>query len=211
MPKVKPHRTSPSLDMTPMVDLAFLLVTFFMLTTKFAPEETVVVDTPSSVSELKLPESNVITLTIDKKKDRVFFGVDDPKTKIQALQKVAAKYRVNFTAAQAKEFGNLPNFGLPISQLGSYLNVDKEERKQLNAQQPGVPIDSLNNQLIDWVLEARKANQALFKKPTYIAIKGDGNADVPTVQKVIKLLQERDINRFNLITDLENKPVAAAR
>jgi len=196
--------------MTPMVDLAFLLVTFFMLTTKFAPEETVVVDTPSSISEIKLPESNVITLTIDDKK-RVFFGVDDTKTKIQALQKVAAKYGVNFTAAQAKEFGNLPNFGLPINQLGSYLNVEKEERKQLNAQQPGVPIDSLNNQLIDWVLEARRANQALFKKPTYIAIKGDGNADVPTVQAVIKLLQERDINRFNLITDLENRPVATAR
>ena len=196
--------------MTPMVDLAFLLVTFFMLTTKFAPEETVVVDTPSSISEIKLPESNVITLTIDNKK-RVFFGVDDTKTKIQALQNVAAKYGVSFTAAQAKEFGNLPNFGLPINQLGSYLNVEKEERKQLNAQQPGVPIDSLNNQLIDWVIEARKANQALFKKPTYIAIKGDGNADVPTVQAVIKLLQERDINRFNLITDLENKPVAAAR
>lgn len=210
MPKVKPHRTSPSLDMTPMVDLAFLLVTFFMLTTKFAPEETVVVDTPSSISEIKLPESNVITLTIDNKK-RVFFGVDDTKTKIQALQKVSAKYGVNFTAAQAKEFGNLPNFGLPINQLASYLNVEKEERKQLNAQQPGVPIDSLNNQLIDWVIEARKANQALFKKPTYIAIKGDGNADVPTVQAVIKLLQERDINRFNLITDLENKPVAAAK
>ena len=210
MPKVKPHRTSPSLDMTPMVDLAFLLVTFFMLTTKFAPEETVVVDTPSSISELKLPESNVITLTIDNKK-RVFFGVDDPKTKIQALQRVGAKYGVNFTAAQAKEFGNLPNFGLPINQLGSYLSVEKEERKQLNDQQPGVPIDSLNNQLIDWVLEARRANQAIFKKPTYIAIKGDGNADVPTVQAVIKILQERDINRFNLITDLENKPVAAAR
>jgi biopolymer transport protein ExbD len=208
MPKVKPHRTSPSLDMTPMVDLAFLLVTFFMLTTKFAPEETVVVDTPSSISELRLPESNVITLTIDNKK-RVFFGVDDSKTKVQMLQKVGAKYGVNFTAAQAKEFSNLPNFGLPINQLGSYLNVEKEERKALNPQQPGVPIDSLNNQLIDWVLEARRANLALFKKPTYIAIKGDGNADVPTVQQVIKILQERDINRFNLITDLENKPVAA--
>jgi biopolymer transport protein ExbD len=167
MPKVKPHRTSPSLDMTPMVDLAFLLVTFFMLTTKFAPEETVVVDTPSSISELRLPESNVITLTIDNKK-RVFFGVDDSKTKVQMLQKVGAKYGVNFTAAQAKEFSNLPNFGLPINQLGSYLNVEKEERKALNAQQPGVPIDSLNNQLIDWVLEARRANQTLFKKPTYI-------------------------------------------
>ena len=74
-----------------------------------------------------------------------------------------------------------------------------------------MPIDSLNNQLIDWVLEARRANQAIFHKPTYIAIKGDGDADVPTVQQVIKILQEKDINRFNLITDLENKPVAAAR
>ena len=207
MPKVKPHRTSPSLDMTPMVDLAFLLVTFFMLTTKFAPEESVVVDTPSSVSELKLPENNVITLTVDKNK-RVFFGVDAKQTKIQALQKVGAKYGVNFTAAQAKEFGDLPNFGLPVSQLGSYLNMSKEDRKQVNAKQPGIPIDSLNNQLIDWVLEARRANLAVFKKPTYIAIKGDGDADVPTVQQVIKLLQEKDINRFNLITDMENKPVA---
>ena len=210
MPKVKPHRTSPSLDMTPMVDLAFLLVTFFMLTTKFAPEESVVVDTPSSISELKLPENNVITLTVDKNK-RVFFGVDAKQTKIQALQRVGAKYGVNFTAAQAKEFGDLPNFGLPISQLGSYLNMDKEARKQVNKDQPGVPLDSLNNQLVDWVLAARTANQAIFKKPTYIAIKGDGDADVPTVQQVIKVLQEKDINRFNLITDMENKPVAAAK
>jgi biopolymer transport protein ExbD len=208
MPKVKPHRTSPSLDMTPMVDLAFLLVTFFMLTTKFAPEESVVVDTPSSISEIKLPENNVITLTIDKNK-RVFFGVDAKQTKIQALQKVGAKYGVNFTAAQAKEFGDLPNFGLPISQLASYLNMAKEDRKQVNDKQPGVPLDSLNNQLIDWVIAARSANQSIFKKPTYIAIKGDGDADVSTVQNVIKILQEKDINRFNLITDMENKPVAA--
>jgi biopolymer transport protein ExbD len=207
MPKVKPHRTSPSLDMTPMVDLAFLLVTFFMLTTKFAPEESVVVDTPSSISEIKLPENNVITLTVDKNK-RVFFGVDAKQTKIQALQKVGAKYGVNFTAAQAKEFGDLPNFGLPISQLASYLNMAKEDRKQVNDKQPGVPLDSLNNQLIDWVIAARSANQSIFKKPTYIAIKGDGDADVSTVQNVIKILQEKDINRFNLITDMENKPVA---
>ena len=196
--------------MTPMVDLAFLLVTFFMLTTKFAPEESVVVDTPSSISELKLPENNVITLTVDKNK-RVFFGVDAKQTKIQALQKVGAKYGVNFTAAQAKEFGDLPNFGVPISKLGSYLNLSKEDRKSVNKSAEGVPTDSLNNQLIDWVVESRRANQAIFHKPTYIAIKGDGDADVPTVQQVIKLLQEKDINRFNLITDMENKPVAAAR
>ena len=208
MPKVKPHRTSPSLDMTPMVDLAFLLVTFFMLTTKFAPEETVVVDTPSSTSEIKLPESNVITLTVDKNK-RVFFGVDDAKTKLATLQKVGAKYGVNFTPAQAKAFGGMTNFGVPIGQLGSLLNMDNEGRKAVAKSEPGIPMDSLNNQLIDWVLEARKANLALFHKPTYIAIKGDGQADVPTVQQIIKVLQEKDINRFNLITDLENKPVVS--
>ena len=208
MPKVKPHRTSPSLDMTPMVDLAFLLVTFFMLTTKFAPEESVIVDTPSSISEIKLPENNVITLTVDKNK-RVFFGVDAKQTKMLALQKVGAKYGVKFTAAQAKEFGNLPNFGVPINQLGSYLDMEKEDRAQINKTAPGVPIDSLNNQMIDWVIESRLANQAIFKKPTHIAIKGDGQADVPTVQQVIKILQERDINRFALITDVENKPVAS--
>ncbi len=208
MPKVKPHRTSPSLDMTPMVDLAFLLVTFFMLTTKFAPEETVVVDTPSSTSEIKLPESNVITLTVDKNK-RVFFGVDDDKTRVATLQKVAAKYGVNFTAAQAKTFGTMTNFGVPIGQLGSLLAMDNEGRKAVAKSEPGIPMDSLNNQLIDWVLEARKANLTLFHKPTYIAIKGDGQADVPTVQHVIKVLQEKDINRFNLITDLENKPVVS--
>ena len=215
MPKVKPHRTSPSLDMTPMVDLAFLLVTFFMLTTKFAPEESVVVDTPSSISDIKLPENNVITLTVDKDK-RVFFGVESKQTKIQALQKVGAKYGVNFTAEQAKEFGNMPNFGVPLSKLGSYLNMSKEERAEINKNKtaegaPGVPMDSLNNQVVDWVIESRRANLAIFKKPLYIAIKGDGNADVPTVQKLIKVLQEKDINRFNLITDLENKPVVAAQ
>ncbi len=194
--------------MTPMVDLAFLLVTFFMLTTKFAPEESVIVDTPSSISDIKLPENNVITLTIDKNK-RVFFGVDASQTKIQALQKVGAKYGVNFTAAQAKTFGDLPNFGLPINKLGSYLNLAKDDRRAVDKQAKGIPLDSLNNQLIDWVLAARAANQAIFKKPTYIAIKGDGNADVPTVQQVIKVLQDKDINRFNLITDLENRPVAA--
>lgn len=208
MPKVKPHRTSPSLDMTPMVDLAFLLVTFFMLTTKFAPEETVVVDTPSSTSEIKLPESSVITLTVDKNK-RVFFGVDDDKTKVATLQKVGAKYGVNFSAAQAKAFGNLTNFGVPIGQLGSLLNMDADARKAVAKSEPGIPMDSLNNQLIDWVMEARKANLALFKKQTFIAIKGDGQADVPTVQQIIKVLQEKDINRFNLITDLENKPVVS--
>jgi biopolymer transport protein ExbD len=204
MPKVKPHRTSPSLDMTPMVDLAFLLVTFFMLTTQFRPDEAVVIDTPSSTSDIKLPESDIMTLTVDKNK-RVFWGYDKAPIKAAALQAVAAKRGLSFTPAQIKEFSLLPQFGLSIDKLGAYLNLDAEARKApgIKSQLTGVPYDSLNNQLIDFVVEARKANATQFQKPTYIAIKGDAGADVPTVQRVIKILQEKDINRFNLITDLE--------
>jgi biopolymer transport protein ExbD len=202
MPKVKPHRTSPSLDMTPMVDLAFLLVTFFMLTTQFRPDEAVVVDTPSSTSDIVLPESDIMTLTVDSKK-RVFWGYDKAPIRSATLQAVAAKRGVTFTAAQLKQFSLLPNFGVPIEKLGSYLDKDTEQRKALNAGLEGVPYDSLNNQLIDFVMEARRANATQFKKPTYIAVKGDAGADVQTVQRLIKILQEKDINRFNLITDLE--------
>jgi biopolymer transport protein ExbD len=205
MPKVKPHRTSPSLDMTPMVDLAFLLVTFFMLTTQFRPEEAVVVDTPSSTSDIIAPESDLLTLTIDKDK-RVFIGIDKQPTKAAALQAMAARRGLSFTPRQIKEFSLLNSFGAPIDKLGSYLDRSNDERKALNKTLPGVPFDSLNNQMIDWVLEARKANIQNFQKPLYMVIKGDAGADVGTVQKVIAELQEKNINRFNLVTSLEMKP-----
>lgn len=193
-----------------MVDLAFLLVTFFMLTTQFRPDEAVVVDTPSSTSDLVAPESDILTLTIDKNK-RVFVGIDKQPTKAAALQAIAARRGVTFTPTQIKQFSLMPNFGVPVEQLGSYLDKDTESRKALNKTLPGVPYDSLNNQLIDWVLEARKANMQNFQKPLYMVIKGDAGADVPTVQKVIKELQEKNINRFNLVTSLEMKPVAGAK
>ena len=192
-----------------MVDLAFLLVTFFMLTTQFRPEEAVVVDTPSSTSDLVAPESDLLTLTIDKNK-RVFVGIDKQPTKAAALQALAARRGVSFTPTQIKQFSLMPNFGVPIEQLGSYLDKSPDERKALNKGLPGVPYDSLNNQMIDWVLEARKANMANFQKPLYMVIKGDAGADVPTVQKVIKELQEKNINRFNLVTSLEMKPTGGA-
>ncbi|WP_345222602.1 biopolymer transporter ExbD [Hymenobacter koreensis] len=206
MPKVKPHRLSPSLDMTPMVDLAFLLVTFFMLTATPTEDVAVVVDTPSSVSDRKLPDKSVLTLTIDKDK-RVFLSTESQVVKIKALEQVGAKYGVNFTEAQKKKFSLLPDFGVPVQQLGSFIDMSSSDRKAVK--QPGIPIDSLNNQMMAWILAARSANINTFGQAPYIAIKGDGMADIPTVKTVIKNLQEENLNRFYLITDLENKPVAS--
>ena len=60
MPKHKPKRSAPTIDMTAMCDVAFLLLTFFMLTAKAKPQELVVVDTPSSISETKLPDAGTL-------------------------------------------------------------------------------------------------------------------------------------------------------
>ena len=198
MPKVKVKRTKPTLDMTPMVDLAFLLVTFFMLTTKFAPEEAVVVDTPSSVSEIKLPDTNIITITVDKD-NRVFFGVDGQGVKEELLNKMGSKYGVSFTEEERKTFSLLTNFGVPVNQLKSYLAMDPTLRKDVN--QPGIPVDSARNELGDWVHQTRLTNPKVA-----IAIKGDVDVDYTTVKRVMDTLQERKINRFNLVTDMENRP-----
>lgn len=198
MPKVKPHRAKPSLDMTPMVDLAFLLVTFFMLISKFAPEEVVVVDTPSSTSDIKLPDSDIITITVDKK-GRVFYAVDGQVTRQKLLEKMSAKYKIDFTPTEKKQFATMESFGVPLEQLKSLLNLSPDDRKK--AAQPGVPFDSLNNQLGDWILQTRLSNPSVK-----IAIKGDNDASVPAVKEVIKTLQDKKVNRFNLITDMEVKP-----
>jgi biopolymer transport protein ExbD len=195
MPKVKVKRTNPSLDMTPMVDLFFLLVTFFMLTATAREEEAVIVDTPSSISEIQIPETNVITITVDKD-NRVFFGVDGQHTKATLLEKIAGKYGVGFTEEEIKTFSLINNFGVPVSQLKSFLAMESNARK--NVHQPGIPIDSTHNELGDWVLQTRLSNPKVV-----IAIKGDNDADYATVQRVIDILQDRKVNRFNLITDME--------
>ena len=198
MPKVKPHRANPSLDMTPMVDLAFLLVTFFMLISKFAPEEVVVVDTPSSTSDIKLPASDILTISIDKT-GKVFYGVEGQHTKLELIDKIGKKYNISFSEQEKAKFALMPSFGVPVGSLQSLLRLSPEQAKKAN--QPGIPVDSLNNELGDWVMQTRYSNPKVK-----IAIKGDIDADIPAVKQVIKTLQDNKVNRFNLITDMENKP-----
>lgn len=196
MGKVKVHRSTPSLDMTPMVDLAFLLVTFFMLTAAFRPPEPVQVDTPKSESEIPLPEANRMIITVAKD-GKVFFDMDNQFARKQMLEAMGERYGVSFTDQQKTDFAVMAGFGVPIRQLPSFLDMTPDERAETN--QPGIPADSVNNELADWVVQARMTNPSKMR----IAVKGDRDTNYKVIKQVVETLIDRHILRFNLITGLE--------
>ncbi|MES2593462.1 MAG: biopolymer transporter ExbD [Bacteroidota bacterium] len=214
MPKIKMPKSNPSLDMTPMVDLAFLLVTFFMLTASARVSEPVVVDTPSSTSDKLLPE-NVIMITVDDK-GKTYYNINNYVVRKKTLEKMGQQYKVEFTEKEKEEFAKMTSFGVPIQSLKSYINMEDPERNA--AKSPGIPLDSLNNQLGDWIQfgrieaakqareqkeKAEKLGREFKYEPIRFAIKADGNANYINVKDVIKVFTDKEIYRFNLITNLE--------
>ena len=215
MPKIKPAAHAPSIDMTPMVDLAFLLVTFFMLTASFRMAEPVIVDPPASHSDKMLPE-NTVMVTVDNI-GRAFFGVGNAEAKINALAKMSELHKVTFTADQVKKFGGLSSFGVDIKDLPKYLDATESGRQRFQPQK-GVPLDSVNNQLKEWIqisatelnaIYMRERDKAAEKnqefkgeKPRY-AIKADGKAKYIYVKDVFKTFTDMEIYTFNLITSME--------
>lgn len=195
MSKVKVPRKSTSVDMTAMTDVAFLLLTFFMLATKFKPDEPVAVTTPSSISEIKLPDTDIMLLTIDKE-GRVFFGIDGQETRKDLLKRIGEKYQISFTPEEYQEFSLTTSFGVPVKELKQYLALKADERTKYPSS--GIPSDSLNNELSDWVWQSRLANNNIR-----VAVKGDQQTNYPIVKQVIATLQDRNVNRFNFITSLE--------
>jgi biopolymer transport protein ExbD len=196
--------------MTPMVDLGFLLVTFFMLTAQFRPEEAVVVDTPSSQSQSPIPTENLMTVTVDSA-GRVFWDFTDKKVRAEVIKEMANRYHQTLDGAQQQRFVNLNDIGIPMQQLPTYLSLDSPlERKEMDRASPGIPIDSTNDQLLDWI----RVTQLIFSsgsggKNPIVALKGDGNVNYSVMSKVIKIFQGPTvkINRFKMITDLEESRV----
>jgi biopolymer transport protein ExbD len=197
MPKVKIPRKNISLDMTAMCDMAFLLLTFFMLATKFKAPETVAIDMPSSISQTKIPGKDMMILSIAND-GKVFFGIDGQPYRKELLSRMGEKYNLKFTEDEKEKFSLMENFGIPLYSLKGYLNLRAEDKGRII--QPGIPSDSLNNELKDWVSVARSVNQKLM-----IAIKGDREVNNKVVNNVIGILQDQNINKFNLITTLEGR------
>ena len=198
---VKTQKKATSIDMTAMCDVSFLLLTFFILTATAKVPEALPVDMPASTVQSKLPDSNLATLTIGKGK--VFFDLKGKEVRIQTLEKMAEKYGVEFTDKDKIEFSLMEGFGVDIASLKSIIEMKSSER--LKANQPGIPKDSLDNQLEDWLRIARQANIDINDKELEIAIKGDAREEYPSIKKVMDILQDQGINSFSLVTSLRGK------
>jgi len=208
MPKVKMPRKSTNVDMTAMCDVAFLLLTFFMLATKFKPDEPVTVVTPNSISDIPLPDVDIMMITVDPN-GRIFFSVDNQNVRQNIIEDVNEYKGLNLTEAEKRSFKYGSSIGVPFNQLKSYLAADPAAQKDFDKSSTGVPVDSVanseTNELGTWIRIARNNNPKLR-----ITIKADADASYPNIQKVIKTLEGWKIFKFNLITGLKAVPPGTA-
>jgi len=204
---------APSLDMTPMVDLAFLLVTFFMLTAKFRNMEPIDADPPSSSSLTQLPEK-VMLITIDTA-GRAYYDISGRGVREKLINRMMVRYPgLKMTQEQVENFSKMGTFGQPIEFLPQYISGDDDIKAALDQVGKGIPLDSTNNQLGDWIQEGYYAfmddateqgmtKEQLKQEGLRYAIKADGNTDYSKVEKVIDVFREKQIFQFNMVTNLE--------
>lgn len=197
MARIKPKRHGVALDMTAMCDVTFLLLTFFIMTTQFKKPDVAQIKPPSSISEKLLPDASLMTVSVTP--DGVFYfqPVDNGSEKIQLLDKMGAKYKMTFTNPEKAAFAKVEAVSVPMGQLKSFLNLPAEKQKAFKSTE-GIPMDSTNKQLIDWV------EQSLAVNPNYkLAIKGDVTTKYPKVKSLFEGLRDIDFLKFWLITSQE--------
>ena len=186
--------------MTAMCDVSFLLLTFFILTATARQPDPLEVSIPSSTYVTKVPDENNAILSIGKGK--VFFEVAGQNVRENALRRMGEKYSITFTPEEVKRFSVIGSFGVPIENLKKFIAMSSEERSKTNIQ-TGIPLDSLNNQLNEWIFQARYAVKELNGVDMRVSIKGDSKEEYPAVKKVVDILQKQKLNKFLLITSSE--------
>ncbi|WP_158798620.1 biopolymer transporter ExbD [Pedobacter sp. L105] len=202
MSRAKVARKSTSIDMTAMCDVSFLLLTYFILSATAKQPDPLDVNTPSSTYKIKVPEKDIAILTIGK--DKVFFEAAGPDIRASTLERMGEQYKISFTPEEKKRFSVVAAFGVPIQNLKKFIAMDAGERKKSGIE-TGIPIDSLNNQLADWLLQSRKAVAELHSQAMRVSIKGDVSEGYPMIKKVVDILQKQKVNKFSLITTSEGK------
>ncbi|MDU1905424.1 MAG: biopolymer transporter ExbD [Dysgonomonas sp.] len=203
MGKIKSKKHDTFIDMTAMSDVTVLLLTFFMLTATFIPKEPVQVLTPMSVSEIKIPEANVLTILIDPQ-GHIYLNIDRPEDKRALIESIGKQYNINFTPQQVMSFVNQSHIGMPMQQMQKFLDLSLTDQDQVIKNGNGVPIDTIispKNELAVWVQTAKDVNPDLA-----IAIKSDQSTPYHLVKNVMSTLQDLKENRYSLITSLKGMP-----
>lgn len=200
MARVKPKRHGIITDMTAMCDVAFLLLTFFILTTQFKKPDVEQIKPPSSISEKLLPDASLMTVNMTPQGKFYFQPVENGTERMQLLDKMGQKYGMTFNNNEKVAFTKVQAIGVPMSQLKSYLNLPEDEQKSFKSP-TGIPMDSTKKELIDWV------EQSLAVNPGYkMAIKGDVTTEYSKVKSLFEGLRDIDFLKFWLITSQEGKP-----
>ncbi|WP_353182656.1 biopolymer transporter ExbD [Parapedobacter lycopersici] len=205
MPKVKVKRASTTIDMTAMCDVSFLLLTFFILTATARAPEPLPVDTPASVTQVKVPDTDLGLITVGGD-GKVFFGVKDRNVRARMLELMSEKYAMPFTEQERGRFSLMETFGVPMGNLKQLIALDANAQTQPGLQ-PGIPVDSteaLSNELFHWIYSARVATKELHNVEMRVSIKGDADEKYPEIKKVMDVLQSQKVNKFSLITSLKN-------
>ena len=198
MGKVKIKKSDVWIDMTPMSDVMTLLLCFFMLTSTFVKQEPVKVNSPGSVSEIKVPEKSVLNILVDKT-GKIFMSLDNQNDVVDVLSGMTGQFGISLTKAQVKKFQNDPMWGAPMDKLEAYLSLSTQD---MSEQLPGlgIPTDSIDGKDSEfqlWVRQARDVNPDIK-----IAIKADEATPYSIVKKIMSELQDMNENRYYLITTL---------
>lgn len=206
MPKIKVPRKSTHVDMTAMTDVAFLLLTFFILTAKFRPNELVEIVTPSSRATA-IVNDDLITISVDKN-GNAYFIAPSPSKKRDILEKMIEKYGNKYTALasmtdkQKAQFTQLEQVAFSAQAIPQMVEVKQDMMKKMmeEGKLTGVPKDTTNNELGDWIMATRYAYDGESPK---FSIKGDKTSNIVAIQRVIDILRDKEVNSFKLITALE--------
>lgn len=208
MARAKVKRASTTIDMTAMCDVSFLLLTFFILTATARPSEPLQVDTPASVTQVKVPDENFATISVGDE-GKVFFSVKGRDIRGRMLELMSEKYQQPFSAEQKQRFELLETFGVPMGNMGQLIDMDDADRTRQGLQ-PGIPVDTteeLSNQLFHWIYSARVATKELKNEDLRLSIKGDAEEKYPSIKRVMDVLQSQGVNKFSLITGLKGSAV----
>ena len=184
--------------MTPMSDVMVLLLTFFMMTATFVKEEPVKVNTPGSVSEIKIPANNLLTIFVEKG-GKVFMTMDSPDGLRKLANAMNEAGKLSLTPEEVEIFAQAPTFGTPLNTMKGWLASDVKNELLTKSKEAGIPCDSVNNELKTWVSTAREACGESMR----VAIKADKSTSYAVIKRVMDSLREIEENRYNLITSLK--------